>query len=60
MLAAAGSRATREVDGGINRSTIVECWRAGADTFVAGNAVFASDDPRREIAALRDQCVHRA
>jgi ribulose-phosphate 3-epimerase len=60
MLDAAGSRATLEVDGGINRSTIVECWRAGADTFVAGNAVFASDDPRREIAALRDQCVHRA
>jgi ribulose-phosphate 3-epimerase len=60
MLDAAGSRATLEVDGGINRETIVECWRAGADTFVAGNAVFASADPKREIAVLRDQCVQRA
>ena len=60
MLDEAGSRATLEVDGGINRDTIVDCWRAGADTFVAGNAVFAARDPRAEIAALRDQCVHEA
>ncbi|HEX6088873.1 MAG TPA: ribulose-phosphate 3-epimerase, partial [Gemmatimonadales bacterium] len=31
MLAAAGSRAVLEVDGGVNRDTIVQCWRAGAD-----------------------------
>jgi ribulose-phosphate 3-epimerase len=49
-----------EVDGGINRQTIVECWRAGADTFVAGNAVFAAADPAREIGVLRSQCVQRA
>jgi ribulose-phosphate 3-epimerase len=60
MLDAAGSRATLEVDGGINRQTIVECWHAGADAFVAGNAVFAAADPRAEIAALRNACVHRA
>jgi ribulose-phosphate 3-epimerase len=60
MLDAAGSRATLEVDGGINRETIAECWRAGADTFVAGNAVFSARDQAAEIAALRDQCVHRA
>jgi ribulose-phosphate 3-epimerase len=59
MLDAAGSPATLEVDGGINRSTIVECWQAGADTFVAGNAVFAAANPRAEIAALRDQCAQR-
>jgi ribulose-phosphate 3-epimerase len=57
MLDAAGSGATLEVDGGINRTTIVECWRAGADTFVAGNAVFSAADPRAEIKALRDQCA---
>ena len=51
--------ATLEVDGGINRETIVECWQAGADTFVAGNAVFAAADPRAEIGALREQCVQR-
>jgi ribulose-phosphate 3-epimerase len=60
MLDAAGSRAALEVDGGINRETIVECWRAGADTFVAGNAVFAAADPAAEIVALRAQCAHRA
>lgn len=60
MLDAAGSRAALEVDGGINRETIVECWRAGADAFVAGNAVFAAGDPAAEIAALRARCALRA
>ncbi|HEY2065840.1 MAG TPA: ribulose-phosphate 3-epimerase [Gemmatimonadaceae bacterium] len=57
MLDAGGSDAVLEVDGGINRQTIVACWRAGADTFVAGNAVFSAADPAGEIAALRGQCV---
>jgi ribulose-phosphate 3-epimerase len=60
MLDAARSPAVLEVDGGINRETIVECWQAGADTFVAGNAVFAAADPNAEIRVLREQCVHRA
>ena len=60
MLNDAGSGAVLEVDGGINRETIAECWRAGADTFVAGNAVFSAKDPAAEIAALRAQCAHRA
>jgi ribulose-phosphate 3-epimerase len=53
MLDAAGSRALLEVDGGISRETILRCRRAGADTFVAGNAIFAAADPRAEIGALR-------
>ncbi len=60
MLDAAGSRAVLEVDGGVDRETIFQCWRAGADTFVAGNAVFSADDPRAEIGALRAQCAQRA
>jgi ribulose-phosphate 3-epimerase len=60
MLDAAGSRASLEVDGGISRETIYQCWRAGADTFVAGNAIFSADDPRAEIGALRAQCAERA
>jgi ribulose-phosphate 3-epimerase len=60
MLDAAGAKTLLEVDGGINRDTIAECWRAGADTFVAGNAVFAAGDPQKEIAALRAQCAHFA
>jgi len=60
MLDAAGSGAALEVDGGINRDTIVPCWRAGADAFVAGNAVFSAADPRGEIGSLRAACVERA
>jgi ribulose-phosphate 3-epimerase len=57
MLAEAGSRATLEVDGGIGRETIGDCWRAGADTFVAGNAIFSAKDPLAEIGYLRDTCA---
>ncbi len=60
MLRASGSDAALEVDGGINRDTIVRCWRAGADTFVAGNAIFSAKDPVAEIAALRALCAARA
>jgi ribulose-phosphate 3-epimerase len=59
MLDAAGSRAALEVDGGINRETIARCWQAGADSFVAGNAIFSARNPRAEIGALRDQCAIR-
>ena len=57
LLTATRSRAMLQVDGGINRDTIARCWRAGADTFVAGNAVFAAPDPRAEIGALRALCA---
>jgi ribulose-phosphate 3-epimerase len=60
LLDAAGSGATLQVDGGINRDTIGAVWRAGADTFVAGNAVFSASDPGAEIAALRARCAHEA
>lgn len=60
MLDAAGSGAALEVDGGISRETIARCCRAGADTFVAGNAVFAAKDPRGEIGVLRSLCGERA
>jgi ribulose-phosphate 3-epimerase len=53
LLDATGSHALLEVDGGITRETIARCRAAGADTFVAGNAVFAAADPRGEIGALR-------
>ena len=57
LLAEAGSRAVLEVDGGIARDTIGDCWRAGADTFVAGNAIFSAKDPQAEIGILREQCA---
>ena len=51
-----GSSAVLEVDGGIGRTTIQDVWNAGADTFVAGNAIFSATDPRAEIALLRGLC----
>lgn len=60
MLDAAHSPAVLEVDGGISRETIRSCWAAGADTFVAGNAIFSAADPRAEIGALRALCVEHA
>ena len=54
LLDEAGSKAMLEVDGGVTRETIAALRRAGADTFVAGNAIFAARDPRGEIAALRE------
>jgi ribulose-phosphate 3-epimerase len=53
LLDARGSGAALEVDGGVGRDTIAACRRAGADTFVAGQAVFGADDPRAEVGALR-------
>jgi ribulose-phosphate 3-epimerase len=60
LLDATRSRAVLEVDGGITRETIAACWRAGADTFVAGNAIFSAKDPQAEIAALRARCTETA
>jgi ribulose-phosphate 3-epimerase len=53
MLDAAGSTAMLEVDGGVSRTTIGSLAAAGADTFVAGNAVYTSKDPGAEVGALR-------
>ena len=60
MLADARSAAALEVDGGVTRETITGCWRAGADTFVAGVAVFGAKDPAAEIRALRAACAEQA
>jgi ribulose-phosphate 3-epimerase len=42
-----------QVDGGIDERTIEHAVRAGADTFVAGSAVYGSDDAAERIATLR-------
>lgn len=44
-----------QVDGGITEETIVQAARAGADTFVAGSAVFGAHDPAAAIRALRER-----
>ncbi len=42
-----------EVDGGVKVDNIAEIARAGADTFVAGSAIFDSQDYKATIAAMR-------
>ncbi len=42
-----------EVDGGVKVDNIGEIAAAGADTFVAGSAIFGSDDYRATISAMR-------
>src|SRR6185312_15479406 len=53
------SRATLEVDGGITTETIAEAWGAGADTFVAGTAVFGEPDPAQAVRELARRCAVR-
>jgi ribulose-phosphate 3-epimerase len=53
------SRAALEVDGGITADTIAEPWGAGADTFVAGTAVFGADDPAQAVRTLSRHCAVR-
>lgn len=43
-----------QVDGGISASTIATAAAAGADTFVAGSAVYGHGDPAAAITSLRD------
>jgi len=44
-----------EVDGGINIENIAEVAKAGADTFVAGSAIFNSDDYAKTIKSMKDK-----
>lgn len=50
-----GSSARLEVDGGINQKNIREIADAGADTFVAGSAIFNTDDYTATINKMREQ-----
>ncbi len=52
-----GSSAPLEVDGGISRNTIADAYSAGADTFVAGSAIYGAADPAAEIPELRRCCL---
>ena len=44
-----------EIDGGVKVDNIGEIAAAGADTFVAGSAIFGSDDYAATIAAMREE-----
>lgn len=46
-----------QVDGGVSFETIVQAAESGADTFVAGSAVFKSDNPGGTVDSLRALAV---
>jgi ribulose-phosphate 3-epimerase len=62
MLDKHGIETWLQVDGGVSLETIERCAEAGADTFVAGSAVFSADDPDTMVNALREAaytaCTH--
>ena len=55
MIDASGLEIRLEIDGGVKVDNIGEIAAAGADTFVAGSAIFGSDDYVKTIAAMREE-----
>ena len=53
IIDTSGRSVRLEIDGGIKASNIGAVARAGADTFVAGSAIFGSDDYAATISAMR-------
>ena len=54
IIAASGREVRLEIDGGIKADNIRRVADAGADTFVAGSAIFGSDDYAATIRAMRE------
>jgi ribulose-phosphate 3-epimerase len=52
LRALVGEEALIEVDGGVGPETIADCAAAGASVFVAGSAVFGTDDPADAVRRL--------
>ncbi len=52
-IRASGRDILLEIDGGMKIDNAAEIARAGADTFVAGSAIFGSSDYAATIAAMR-------
>ncbi|MEX1237012.1 MAG: ribulose-phosphate 3-epimerase [Pseudomonadales bacterium] len=50
---ASGRPIRLEIDGGVKVDNIAEIARSGADTFVAGSAIFGSSDYKATISAMR-------
>ena len=54
-IAATGKEIWLEVDGGVKADNIGKIARAGADTFVAGSAIFGAKDYGRAIGEMRER-----
>jgi len=55
LIDASGNEIRLEIDGGVKVDNIGEIAAAGADTFVAGSAIFGSDDYAATIAAMKEE-----
>ena len=55
MIDDSGKDIRLEVDGGINKDTIGLASKAGADTFVAGSAIFNTENYEQTISELRSK-----
>ena len=55
IIEASGREIRLEIDGGVKVANIGEIAAAGADTFVAGSAIFGSDDYAATIAAMKSE-----
>ncbi len=55
LIDQSGREIRLEIDGGVKVDNIAEIARAGADTFVAGSAIFGSKNYRETIATMRDR-----
>lgn len=55
MIDSSGRQIMLEVDGGVKVDNIAEIAAAGADTFVAGSAIFSQPDYARVIREMREQ-----
>ncbi len=55
MIDACGRNIRLEIDGGVKTDNIREIAAAGADTFVAGSAIFGSDDYAATIAKMKSE-----
>ncbi len=53
MIRERGLSTLIQIDGGVNAKTIADISRAGVDVFVAGSAIFGSDDYKQTIAQLK-------
>lgn len=54
-----GKKIRLEVDGGVNISNIADIARAGADTFVAGSAIFGKPDYKSVIDSMRLELINK-
>lgn len=60
LITESGHDIRLEIDGGVKVDNIREIAHAGADTFVAGSAIFGAGDYKKVIKAMRDELMKPA